>query len=133
MDSAFLNLVRGNRLSSYMGLKLPEGITAPKYGPNYHYVEIPVKTVLKDGEPVEEGKIARNQHVEIVADCSLQIRGTSPVLVMYNNELQKVATLGSMNIVHPGGDSFVPSYYASFRKDFLVQDITWAVRLYLMA
>lgn len=132
MDSTFLNLVRGNRMSSLMGLKLPEG-QAPKYGPGYLYVEIPVKSVLKDGEPVEEGKISRNQHVEIIADCIIKVRGSYPVLVEYNSELQKVANLGSMSIVHPGNEEFSPSFWASFRKDFQVQDISWAVRLYLMS
>lgn len=132
MDGAFLNLVRGNRLTSWMGLSLPDG-KAPKYGPQYHYVQIPVGKVLKDGEPVEDGKIVRNQHVEIVADCSLKIRGQSPVLVVYNDELQRVASMGSMTILHLGGEQIVPSFWATFRKDFNVSDIEWAVRLYLLA
>lgn len=133
MDGAFLNLVRGNRLKSWVGLTLPEGVTAPKYGPQYHYVEVPVGQVLKDGEPVTDGKIARNQHVEIVAACTIKVRGQSPVLVVYNDELQRVASLGSMTIVHPGGDDMSPSFWATFRKDFNVEDIKWAVRLYLMS
>lgn len=133
MDGAFLNLVRGNRLKSWMGLELPEGVTAPKYGPQYHYVEVPVGQVLKDGEPVAEGKIARNQHVEIVPACTIKVRGQSPVLVVYNDELQRVASLGSMTIVHPGGEAVAPSFWATFRKDFNVEDIKWAVRLYLLS
>lgn len=133
MDGAFLNLVRGNRLKSWMGLELPEGITAPKYGPQYHYVEIPVGQVLKDGEPVTDGKVARNQHVEIVAACTIKIRGQSPVLVVYNDELQRVASLGSMTIIHPGGEPLAPSFWATFRKDFNVEDMSWAVRLYLLS
>jgi hypothetical protein len=133
MDGAFLNLVRGNRLSALMGLKLPEGVTAPKYGPQYHYVEIPVGQVLKDGEPVSEGKIVRNQHVEIVAACTIKVRGQHPVMVVYNHDLQRVANLGSFHVVHPSGDeAMAPSFWATFRKDCEVVDIPWAVRLYLL-
>lgn len=132
MDGVFLNLVRGNRLKSWMGLELPEGVTAPKYGPQYHYVEVPVGQVLKDGEPVAEGKVVRNQHVQITAACSIKVRGQSPVLVVYNDELQQVANLGSMAIIHPGGEAVTPSFWATFRKDFNVEDIKWAVRLYLI-
>jgi hypothetical protein len=132
MDGVFLNLIRGNRLKSWMGLELPEGVTAPKYGPQYHYVEIPVGQVLKDGEPVAEGKVVRSQHVQILADCTIKVRGQSPVLVVYNDELQQVANLGSMCIIAPGGDPVTPSFWATFRKDYSVEDIKWAVRLYLM-
>lgn len=133
MDGAFLNLVRGNRLASWMGLTLPDGVTAPKYGSQYHYVEIPVGQVLKDGEPVADGKIVRNQHVEILAACTIKVRGNNPVMVVYNHDLQRVANLGSFHMVHPGGEALVPSFWATFRKDCEVMDIPWAVRLYLLA
>ena len=128
-DSAFLNLVRGNRLSAMMGLD----VKTPKYGPEYHYAEIPIKEIRTTDGAVITDKVMRNQHVEIVPDCTVQVRGKSPVLVEYNTALQQVANLGSLHIVHPGGDRHSPSYWVTFRKDCPVEDIKYAVRLYLLA
>lgn len=132
MDGAFLNLVRGNRLKAWMGLTMDDDTTPVKYGPGYHYVEIPVREALLNGEPVVDGKISRNQHIQIVAACRVKVRGNSTLMVVYSNELQRVANLGSFELVHPGGEEFSPSFYATFRKDFEVKDLTWAVRLYLL-
>ena len=129
-ESAFLNLVRGNRVSALMGLQ-QEG--TPKYGPSYHYIELPVKVVRKDDGTVIEDKVLRNQHVEVVADGTIMVRGYSPVLVTYNTDLQQVANLGSMHFVHPGGERHAPSFWATFRKDCDIATINWAVRLYLLA
>jgi len=131
VDNVFLNLVRGNRVQARLGLVTPNNSTSLKFGPNYAYVEIPVKEVLKDGVPVEDGKISRNQHVQIVADCTINPKGNEIVLVAYNNELQQVANLGSQHMVHPNEGVQSPSFWATFRKDCLVEDIKWAVRLSL--
>jgi len=131
MDNVFLNLVRGNRIASRLGLVTPNNNANLKFGPQYAYVEIPVKEVLKDGVPVEDDKISRNQHVQIVADCSINPKGTEVVLVAYNNELQQVANLSFGHLVHPGEGLQEPSFWATFRKDCLVEDIKWAVRLSL--
>lgn len=128
-DSAFLNLVRGNRLTALMGLD----VKTPKYGPEYHYVELPIKEIRSsDGTPITD-KVMRNQHVEIVPDGTIQVRGKSTVLVEYNSSLQQVANGGSMHLVHPGGERHAPSYWVTFRKDCDVSTISHAVRLYLIA
>jgi hypothetical protein len=129
-DSAFLNLVRGNRVPALMGLQ-QDG--TPKYGPSYHYIELPVGSIRKDDGTVIEDKVLRNQHVEVVAAGSIMVRGQSPVLVAYNTDLQQVANLGSMHLVHPGGERHSPSFWVTFRKDCDIASIKWAVRLYLLA
>jgi hypothetical protein len=105
----------------------------PKYGPQYHYIELPVGSIRKDDGTVIEEKVLRNQHVEIVAAGSIMVRGQSPVLVAYNTDLQQVANLGSMHLVHPGGERHAPSFWVTFRKDCDIASIKWAVRLYLLA
>ena len=128
-DSAFLNLVRGNRLTAMMGLDEK----SPKYGPEYHYVEIPLKELRSTDGTIITDKVMRNQHVEIVPDCTIKVRGKGAVLVEYNKDLQTVANLGSMHLVHPGSEQHSPSYWVTFRKDCEVADIKYAVRLYLLA
>lgn len=132
-DATFLNLVRGNRLSAMMGLN-QHGVSSPKYGPDYQYVEIPVSNV-KVGDEVllPGGKVSRNQHAEIVPACTINVRGKHPVLVVYNNQLQTVASLGSMTIVHPGSGELMPSFWATFRKDYDIANIEWAIRLYMFS
>jgi len=128
-DSAFLNLVRGNRLTALMGLD----VKTPKYGPEYQFVELPVKEIrTADGTPITD-KVLRNQHVEIVPDGTIQVRGKSTVMVTYNNTLQQVADLGSLHFVPPGSERHAPTYWVTFRKDCDIASINYAVRLYLIA
>lgn len=132
MDSMFLNLTRGSRLSAYMGLEMNPG-AVHTFGPNYQYVEIPLSHFLKDdGTALDEAKA--NQHLEVVAACSIHVRGNFAVMVHYNPALQSVATLGSSHIIWPGeGGRLVPSYFATFRKGIKASEVTWAVRLSLLA
>jgi hypothetical protein len=131
MDSMFLNLTRGSRLSAYMGLVLPSG-EQPKFGPNYQYVEIPLAGFRSsDGELLSEAKA--NQHLEVVAACTLNVRGSFPVMVHYNPALQSVASVGSNHIIWPGGDILTPTYFATFRKGIKGSELEWAVRLSLLA
>ena len=132
MDSMFLNLTRGSRLSAYMGLEMSSGIVHT-FGPNYQYVEIPFSHFLKDdGTALDEAKA--NQHLEVVPACSIHVRGNFAVMVHYNPALQAVASVGSSHIIWPGEMGRVaPSYFATFRKGIRSEDVTWAVRLSLLA
>jgi hypothetical protein len=131
METVFVNLVRGNRLSALIGLKLPEGLV-PKYGPQYQYVEIPVKCFRKDdGSELDEAKA--NQHLEVIPNCTIQVRGSQPVMIHYNPALQAVGTHSGSHIVWPGGDAHIPSFYVSFRKATSLSDVAWAIRISLLA
>lgn len=129
MDSAFLNLIRGNRVTAYMGLKTE---AAPKYGVGYQYIEIPVLCFRKD-DGTELDKASPNQHLEVVPNCTIKVRGSQPVMVHYNPALQAVGNMSGSHIVWPGGEEHVPSFYVSFRKGINVSDLEWAVRLSLLA
>ena len=129
MDSMFLNLIRGNRVTAYMGLKTD---CPPKYGSSYYYIEIPVRCFRKDdGTELEEAKA--NQHLEVVPDCTIKVRGNQAVMVHYNPALQAVGNMAGSHIVWPGCDEHCPSFYVSFRKGINISDLEWAVRLSLIA
>lgn len=131
LDSVFLNLTRGNRLSQYMGLRLREG-TLPKYGqPNYSYVEIPIAEVQKEGEVVESA--LRNQHLLIVPDCILNVRGDYHVLVEPNPALAEFGQVQAPYYIHSGEGEQAPGFYITLRKDLDLSSIKYAVRLYLQA
>ena len=129
MDSMFLNLIRGNRVTAYMGLKTD---CPPKYGSSYYYIEIPVRCFRKDdGTELEEAKA--NQHLEVVPDCTIKVRGNQAVMVHYNPALQAVGNMAGSHIVWPGCEEQCPSFYVSFRKGINISDLEWAVRLSLIA
>ena len=132
MDSAFLNLIRGSRITAYMGLNTSNNNQNLKFGPSYQYVEVSVKHFLKDGE-VELDKASPNQHLEIIPDCTINVRGSQPVLVQYNPLFQQYGNVSFGHLVWPGEGPLTPSYYVSFRKGMSLEDVKWAVRLSLLA
>ncbi len=130
MDSIFLNLVRGNRLNTQMGLQLDGGVP-PRYAKNYNYVEVPVREAVgSDGTPTS--KILRNQHVRLVPACEVTVKGYSSVLVKTNPSLQAVANCPTLLLLDVA-EGEQPSFYATFRKDYDLADLTWLVRLYLLS
>lgn len=129
MDSTFLNLIRGNRVTAYMGLKTD---VPPKYGVGYQYIEIPIRCFRKD-DGTELDKANPNQHLEVIPDCTIKVRGSQPVMVHYNPALQAVGSMAGSHIVWPGGEEQCPSFYVSFRKGIIVSELEWAVRLSLLA
>jgi hypothetical protein len=132
MESAFINLTRGSRLTAFLGLEMAPGHTYT-FGPNYQYVEIPLSHFLKDdGSTLDEAK--PNQHLEVIPGCSIQVKGHYPAMIHYNPALQAVATLGSSHMVWPGEmGRHAPGYFVTFRKGIKVGDVTWAVRISLVA
>lgn len=132
MDSAFLNLIRGNRVTAYMGLVTPNNNQNLKFGPGYQYVEIAMKCFMKD-DGTELDKASPNQHLEVIPDCTINVRGSQPVLVQYNPMLQRYGSLSFGHMVWPGEGLVIPSYYVSFRKGMAADELGWAVRLSLLA
>lgn len=132
MDSAFLNLIRGNRVTAYMGLVTPNNNQNLKFGPGYQYVEIAMKCFMKD-DGTELDKASPNQHLEVIPDCTINVRGSQPVLVQYNPMLQRYGSVSFGHMVWPGEGLVIPSYYVSFRKGMAADELGWAVRLSLLA
>lgn len=131
MDSVFLNLVRGNRMSAYMGFQSTEG-KPYRNAPDYSYIEIPLDHMYNSATEEVQEKALRNQHIKLIPACKLDIRGSYKVLVIVNPALQEVSTCPSMMLLEPG-DRGAPSFYATFRKDMAVGDLNWVVRLYMLA
>jgi hypothetical protein len=130
LESVFLNLCRGNRLSNLMGLKLDALDSAPKFGSTYTYVEIPVGGVFKDGEPVE-GKIVRNQYVRINPACTVDCRGRDAILVEPNPAIAEFGMIQGSYYIHPESGELRPFFWFQARKDVAIEDLGYAVRLYM--
>lgn len=128
MDVVFLNLARGSRLSNYMGLKMhPEH--SYRFGSDYSYVEIPLAGIVRDGEEVEKG--LRNQQVLIIPACTVDVKAGHKIFVKVNPALQEYGSAPSIMLLDSGLKE-QPVFYITLRKDLHKEDITWAVRLYLL-
>lgn len=131
MDTSFLNVGRGSRLSIYMGLVMAEG-HAFKYGPDYTYVEIPLMGYCQEDGDLKD-KVLRNQYVKAVPACSLHVKGNYKVQVEPNPVLAAYGMIQPGYYVHPGQTVTVPSFYFHARRDTALADVSYAVRLYLRA
>lgn len=128
MDSMFLNLVRGNRLTAYMGLEMSEGHVY-KFSKDYTYIEIPLLEARNGGEKVKD-KALRNQHIELVPACRVKLHGSYKLLVKTNPDLQAIGNAPTVFMVEE--EIGHPSFYITLRKDLDLSKLEWAVRLYLV-
>lgn len=138
MDSVFLNLVRGNRLSTFLGLAM-DGETSYRFGKDYSYVEIPLGEIMDlDTEKLlrKNGSIKKNTTVTLMAACTIDPRAYK-VIVTTNPKLQLLATgAPPMSLVESeGGGLLRPGCTVVTRRDCNVADLAgdWLVRLYLLA
>lgn len=134
MDSAFINIARGNRITSYLGLEMTAG-KAFRYCQNvsapYTYIEIPLEGLINaDGEQVE--KALQNQKLLVKPACRLDLKGPYRVMVKTNPRLSEFADCPSVLLLDPG-EKEQPYFYASFRKGMAAIELDWAVRLYMMS
>jgi hypothetical protein len=113
-----------------MGLRIDDPNSTPKFGPLYTYVEIPVGHCLKDGELVD-GKIVRNQYVRIVPACSVNCKGRDMILVEPNPAIAEYGMIQGSYYIHPESGEQRPSFWFQARKDVAIEDLGYAVRLYM--
>lgn len=132
MDSSFLNLVRGNRLSGFMGLEMMPDKNF-KYAPDYSYLEIPILGFFLDSEEKLVEKAMRNQYVRVLPACTVNVKGSYKVQVEPNPELAKYGLFQPGYYIHPGERSQRPGFYMQMRRDLDVEDVPFAIRLYMRA
>lgn len=130
-DSMFLSLVRGNRLSAYLGLKMDEG-TVYRWAKDYNYVEIPLREFYNPAAENIQKKALKNQRLKVQPACKLEIKGGYRYMIKVNPEILAVADAPALFILDNEGDE-QPSFYATFRKDLDADRIDWAVRIYMLS
>lgn len=132
MDSSvFMNLVRGNRLTGMMGLKHDDEKATNKFGPDYAYVEIPVRGFRTEAGDIVD-KVKKNQRAFLEAAVTLDVKGRNRILAVVNPKLHFYAQCPGMLILEPGqGDQ--PEFACHFKEDFEAGQLEWAVRLYMLA
>lgn len=132
MDSVvFGNLVRGNRLTGIMNLRMTEGVPH-KYAKDYTFVEIPLNHLFNPSTDEIQVKALRNQRLRIVPACTVDLKkGGYKIGVKVNPKLLEYASCPSFFILDTE-EHEQPVPYAFFHKDMEANELDWAVRLYLM-
>lgn len=126
----FLNLLRGNRLSGFLRVKMNEGIPV-RLSKDYTYAEIPLLKVVNDkGESLD--KVIRNQQVELVAPFTIQPTPGYKGLVVVNPELYRYASVPSMLMFDTSDKPVQVSIPGKFSRDMELTAIEWLCRVYLI-
>lgn len=132
LETSFLNVTRGNRLSAFMGLQT-EGSQGFTYAPDYTYVEIPILGFWHPSEEKLTEKVMRNQYVRIYPACRLDVKGAFKVEVEGNPELGEFGMYQPSYYLQPGSGPTIPGIWFNPRKDLAASELKYAVRLYLRA
>lgn len=133
MESAFLKLVAGTRLTNYMGLKMDTDVPY-KFGKSYLYIEIPVAAVLgAESATVEDMLVKRNQHVFIKPACMVNVKGSNIIEVEPYPDLAQYGQVQAGYKIHPGTGEIIPGFWFSARKDIDISKLEYAIRIYMYA
>lgn len=126
----FLNLLRGNRLSGFLRVRMAEGYPV-RLSKDYTYAEVLLAKIVNDkGETV--GKVLRNQQVELIAPFTIQPTPGYKGLVVVNPELYRFASVPSMLMFDTTEKPVQVSIPARFSRDMEPGDIDWLCRVYLI-
>jgi hypothetical protein len=131
METSYLKLLQGSRLTNYMGLGMADGVNY-LIGKNYLHLDIPVVgAVQEDGTTSMDVK--RNQHVWIKAAASVNVKGRNFIDIEPNSALAAVGQVQSMYRIHPDSGKQELGFWFSARKDVNLSDLVYAVRIYMPA
>lgn len=131
MDTSYLKLMSGSRLSNFMGLEMIPGHEY-KYGKNYLHLDIPILGVVDEkGELTKEVK--RNQHVFIRSAASVFMRGYNFIEVEPNAELAEWGQVQGLYRVHPESGKRELGLWFTARKDTDLSQFSHCVRIYMPA
>lgn len=128
MESSYLKLMKGSRLTNYMRLEMDKG-SEPILGKNYMHLDIPVA-----GAVTEEGltqSVKRNQHVWIAAAAHVDVKGRNFVEVEPNSALAEMGQVQPLYRVHPDSGRKQLGFWFTARKDVDLSELKYAVRLYM--
>ena len=131
-DVTFLNLLRGNRLSGFLRMRMASG-SVYRLAKDYTYAELPLSRMSSmDGEAIE-GKALRNQTIELFAPTTLQPINGYKALVVANPLLYRFASVAGMTLVDASDTEIPISVIARFTRDFDPTALDWLCRVYLIS
>ena len=133
MESSYLKLMKGSRLTNYMRLEMAPGIE-PILGKNYLHLDIPLLgAVVEDESDIVQVSlnVKRNQHVWILAAAHVDIKGRNFIEVEPNPLLSEYGQVQAPYRIHPDSGRKELGFWFTARKDTDLTNIIYAVRLYM--
>ena len=130
METSYLKLMKGSRLTNYMRLEMVNG-AEPVLGKNYLHLDIPLL-----GAETEEGmsmQVKRNQHVWIAAAAHVDMKGRNFIEVEPNPALAEMGQVQSIYRLHPDSGRKQLGFWFTARKDVDLTELKYAVRIYMPA
>lgn len=136
METSYLKLMNGSRLTNYMRLEMAPGVE-PILGKNYLYLDIPLVGAVIDNEDSEVVQVSlsvkRNQHVWILSAAHVDVRGRNFIEVEPNPVLAEYGQIQGMYRVHPDSGKRELGFWYTARKDTDLTIMDYAVRIYMPA
>lgn len=134
METSYLKLMNGSRLSNYMRLEMDEG-TEPVLGKNYLYLEIPLAgAIIEDAYKTQISmEVKRNQHVWISSAATVDMKGRNFIEVEPNPALAELGQVQAVYRVHPDSGKKQLGFWFTARKDVDLTELKYAVRIYMPA
>lgn len=131
METSYLKLMKGSRLTNYMGLEVDPG-AGLSLGTNYMYIDIPVRGVSGEDEKLVQ-EIKRNQHVYIEAAATVDVKGRNMIEVEPNIALAEMGQVQGSYRIHPGSGQKRLGFWFTARRDCDLAELQYAVRIYMPA
>jgi hypothetical protein len=97
---------------------------------HYNYIELPASGLFNTSDESLVTKALRNQYIQVVVPAQYSIRGSNRFEVHPNPALSKFGAVQAPFYLEPG-DSGTPSFHLWLRKDLDLEEIDWAVRIYM--
>lgn len=136
MESSYLRLVSGSRLANNLGLKMAEGYeyrSPASSTSGYAYIEVPVMELYNPTDETILEKGMRNQYLKVMPACTVNVKGFYRFEVHPNKDLYEYGMVQAPFYLEPEEGEYVPSFYIKLRKDLDIQDIEYAIRIYMRA
>lgn len=128
METSYLKLMKGSRLTNYMRLEMDKGIE-PILGKNYLHLDIPLAGAITEEGPAMQVK--RNQHVWIAAAAHVDMRGRNFIEVEPNSALAEMGQVQAAYRIHPDSGRKQLGFWFTARKDVDLTGLEYAVRIYM--
>ena len=140
METSYLKLVSGSRISNYLGLQMVEGYnySYPKTAESdYAYIDIPIQKIFltSSREEINHGyKLKKNVWITIEPACSVNPRGRGHRFEVHpNTQFRDIGITDGSFYLEPGSGASIPRFQLIVKAD-LDLDLTkfeYSVRIYM--
>lgn len=131
-DVTFLNLLRGNRISGFLRLKMTEGVPY-RMATDYTYAELPVFQVQgMDGVAEDTDKVKHSRTVNLVAPALMAPIQGHKALISVNPVVFQYATAPSLLLIDSSNTPQQISIPIRTFRELALSELEWLCRVYLI-